>query len=89
MEDMWFQQNSATSHTACETTELLREKFPGLVISLNGDQNWPPRSCDLAPCEFFLWGFVKSCVYANELHTNPELKVEIRRAIGKIEPQLC
>jgi hypothetical protein len=36
--------------------ELLREKFPGHVISRNGDQNWPPKSCDLTPCDFFLWG---------------------------------
>jgi hypothetical protein len=46
--------------------ELLREKFPGRVISRNGDQNWPPRSCDLAPCDFFLWRLVKSHVHANK-----------------------
>jgi hypothetical protein len=72
-----------------ETTELLREKFPGRVILRNGDQIWPPRSCDLTPCDFFLWGFVKSRVYANKPQTIPELKVEIRRVIGEIEPQLC
>jgi hypothetical protein len=43
MEDMWFQDDGATCHTARETTELLREKFSGRVISRNGDQNWPPR----------------------------------------------
>jgi hypothetical protein len=41
MEDMWFQQDGTTCHTARETTELLREKFPGHVISCNGDQTWP------------------------------------------------
>ena len=30
MEGIWFQQDGATCHTACETMELLREKFPGL-----------------------------------------------------------
>jgi hypothetical protein len=38
-EDMWFQQDGATCHTVHETIELLREKFPGRVISHNGDQN--------------------------------------------------
>jgi hypothetical protein len=33
MEDMWFQHDVATFHTAGETTELLRETFPGCVIS--------------------------------------------------------
>jgi hypothetical protein len=89
MEDVWFQQGGAICHTARETTELLREKFPGRVISRNGDQNWPLRSCDLTPCDFFLWVFVKSRVYANKPQTIPELKAEIGRVIGVIEPQLC
>ena len=66
MEDMWSQQDGATCHTAHETTELLREKFPGCIISRNGNHNWPPRSCDLTPCDFFLWGFVKSRINANK-----------------------
>jgi hypothetical protein len=89
MEDMWFQQDGATCHPAHETTELLREKFPGCVISCDGNQNWPPRLCDLTPCNFFLWGFVKSHVYANKPQTIAELKAEIRCVIGEIEPQLC
>ena len=40
MEDMWFQQDDATCHTARQTTELLREKFPGRVISRSGDQEF-------------------------------------------------
>jgi len=39
MEDTWFQYDSATCHTA-RKTELLQEKFPGHVISHNGDQKW-------------------------------------------------
>ena len=66
MEDMWFQQDGGNCHTAPETTELLRENFRGRVISRNGDQNWPPKSCDLTPCDFFLWRFVKSRVHANK-----------------------
>jgi hypothetical protein len=43
----------------------------------------------LTPCDFFLWGFVKSRVYANKPQTIPKLKAEIRRVIGETEPQLC
>ena len=42
--DVYFQQDGATCHTSGETIGLLREKFPGRVISRNGDYNWPPRS---------------------------------------------
>jgi hypothetical protein len=89
MEGMWFQQDGAPCHTASETMELLREKFLGLVISRNGDQNWPPRLCDLSACDFFLWGFVKFRVYANKPQTIRELKAGIGRVSGEIVPQLC
>jgi hypothetical protein len=89
LEDMWFQQDGATCHTARETIDLLREKCPARLISRNGDQNLTPRSCDLTSCDYFLWGLVKSRVYVNKPRTIPELKSEIRRVIGEIEPQLC
>lgn len=39
LEDMWYQQDGATSHTARETTELLQETFPDRVILHNGDKD--------------------------------------------------
>lgn len=89
LEDMWLQQNGATCHTAHETIHLLEERFPDRIISRNSDVNWPPRSCDLTPCDFFLWGFVKSHVYANAPRTIPELKDEIQRVIDELEAQIC
>lgn len=89
LEDMWFQQDGASSHTAAQTIELLRSHFPGRLISKEGDVNWPPRSCDLTPLDFFLWGYVKDRVYVNNPQTIDALKVEIERVIGEIEPHLC
>lgn len=88
-EDVWFQQDGATSHTAGETIQLLHTRFPARVISRFGDQNWPPRSCDLTPLDFFLWGYLKSKVYVNHPQTIPDLKEEIRRCIEEIGPELC
>lgn len=89
LDDMWFQQDGATSHTANVTLELLQEKFPGRVISKKGDVNWPPRSCDLTPLDFFLWGYVKSLVYANKPATIADLEDNVVRVIGEIEANLC
>ena len=61
--DVWFQQDGATAHTARASMELLREHFPDRLISLRGDLPWSARSPDLAPCDFFLWGYLKSIVY--------------------------
>ena len=54
LEDTWFQQDGATAHTARVTMNCLRQMFPGRLITLRGDVNWPTRSPDLAPCDFFL-----------------------------------
>ena len=45
LDNMWFQQNGATSHTTRVNMTLLQEIFPDRVISHPGDINWPPRSC--------------------------------------------
>ncbi|GFS90235.1 transposable element Tc3 transposase [Trichonephila clavipes] len=50
--------------------------------------NWPPRSCDLTPLEYFLWGCVKSLVYADKPQTRHHLEDNIRRVIADIRPQM-
>ena len=53
LENVWFQQNGATCYTTRANIALLQEKFPGRLISNRGNINWPPRSCDLTPLDFF------------------------------------
>ena len=89
IDDMWFQQDGATCHTAHATMALLHEKFPGRIISRNSEVSWPPRSCDLTPLDFFLWGHLKSKVYVNMPTTIQQLKDEISGRIDEIDEQLC
>ena len=49
MQNLRFQQDGATPHTARETMAILRAAFPGRVISRFGDVLWPPRYPDLTP----------------------------------------
>lgn len=58
--------------------------FPGKVISLGGDIKWPPRSPDLSPLDFYLWGYLKGRVYNNNPKTLTELKSNIRQEISGI-----
>lgn len=83
---LWFQQDGATCHTAGVTIDLLMETFGERIISRNGPVNWPPRSCDLTPLDFFLWGYVKSLVYADKPTTIQHLENNIVRVIGDIRP---
>ena len=89
VDDVYLQQDGATCHTSGETIGLLREKFRGRVISRNGDYNWPPRSCDLTPLDFFLWDYVKDKVYTDSYQSIHELKMKIRLVIDEIELQMC
>ena len=45
---------------------FLRGLFPAHLISLHGDMGWPARSPDLSPCDYFLWGYVKSEVSSTD-----------------------
>lgn len=43
LDEVWFQQDSATAHTAAQTIALVCELFQALVISCGEDINWPPN----------------------------------------------
>ncbi|GFY10869.1 putative transposable element [Trichonephila clavipes] len=88
VQELWFQQDGATCHTARATIDLLKDTFGDHLISRFGPVNWPPRSCDLTPLDYFLWGFVKSFVYANKPQTLDHLRDNIRRFIADIRPQM-
>lgn len=89
LRDMWFQQDGATSHIARDTREILKRMFPDKLISKFGDIDWPPRSPDLTPLDFFLWGFLKGKVYTNKPQTIEQLKVNIREDIAAIQVETC
>ncbi|GFX32508.1 DUF4817 domain-containing protein [Trichonephila clavipes] len=86
--ELWFQQDGATCHTARATIDLLKDTFGDHLISRFGPVNWPPRSCDLAPLDYFLWSYVRSLVYANKPQTLDHLEDNIRRVIADIRPQM-
>ncbi|GFU64417.1 hypothetical protein TNCV_3947841 [Trichonephila clavipes] len=54
VQELWFQQDGATWHTARATIDLLKDTFGDRLISPFGPVNWPPRSCDLTPLDYFL-----------------------------------
>ncbi|GFW00436.1 putative LOC100569746 [Trichonephila clavipes] len=86
--ELWFQQDGATCHTARATIDLLKDPFGDCLISRFGPVNWPPRSADLTPLDYFLWGYVKSLVYADKPQTLHLLEDNIRRVIADIRPQM-
>ena len=39
--------------------------FANRVVALYHDVEWPPRSPDMTPCDFLLWGYLKLQVFVN------------------------
>lgn len=76
-----FQQDGASSHTADLVQKWLSDNFKMKFIDKS---KWPPRSPDLNPCDFFLWGYLKSKVYYPLPKTLEDLKANIRREIKNI-----
>jgi hypothetical protein len=88
LEDFWFQQDGATAHTARRPRAILKEMFPGRVVSLHEAVPWPPRSPDLSPCDFFLWEYLKAVVFKHRPQTMDQLKEAIQEEIEGISPDM-
>jgi hypothetical protein len=60
-----LQQDGAPVHNANIVKNYLNEHFENRWIGTYGIIKWPPRSPDLTPLDYFLWGHLKTVVYAN------------------------
>ena len=86
-DNLIFMQDGAPAHYAAVVREWLDEHFPGRWIGRRGPHAWPPRSPDLTPCDFFLWGWVKTQVYSVQTTTLNELEDRIINVLCNIPQQ--
>ncbi|RLU24746.1 hypothetical protein DMN91_002836 [Ooceraea biroi] len=81
---MMFQQDGHPAHSSRLARNILNKKFPEKWIGLHGPREWPPRSSDLTPLDFFAWGFLKNKVYETLPENAEVLKNRIRNACTEI-----
>ncbi|KAL3265703.1 hypothetical protein HHI36_009906 [Cryptolaemus montrouzieri] len=72
--------------STCES--ILDENFPQAWIGRRGHIEWPPRSPDLAPLDFFLWGHLKSEIYATKSESLDDLRIRIINECRQIGPEM-
>lgn len=60
---MWLQMDGAPAHYGRNVREWCQNNYPDRWIGRGGAIAWPARSPDITPCDFFLWGHLKSLVY--------------------------
>ncbi|XP_074026197.1 uncharacterized protein [Leptinotarsa decemlineata] len=77
--NIWFQQDGAPSHFARPVREYLNDVYPGRWIGRRGPYEWPPRSPDSTPLDFFLWGYLKSKVFKTKPANIEDLEEGIRQ----------
>ena len=61
-EDMIFMQDGAPPHYATIVRTFLNNELPGGWLGRRGPYGWPAGSCDITPCDCFLWGWAKKSI---------------------------
>lgn len=80
---MIWQQDGAPCHNYRLVTQFLNQGFLEW-IGKKGTIRWPPRSPDLTPLDFFLWGHIKNEVYKDQVNNVLELQQRISALVDNI-----
>lgn len=86
-----FQQDGAPPHYLNHVRHFLNNELPHRWIGRGSDDDnrllpWPPRSPDLTPCDFFLWGYIKDRVFVPPMPRDlQDLRQRITTAFATID----
>lgn len=72
---LWYQLDGAPAHS------VVGARFGEQWIGRYGPARWPPRSPDLTPPDFFLWG----AVYATDVISVEDLRAQICTAFDRLK----
>lgn len=90
LDGLYWAQDGAPCHVTLQNMRYLDRQFGDRVVSrksLHG-RDWPARSPDFNPLDFFMWGYLKSKVYTPRPATLGELRNNIEREIRLIDPAM-
>jgi len=78
-----FRQDGAPPHLGSHVRRFLDATFPNRWTG-GDDPTRPPRSPDITPLDFFLWGYVKDKVFSTPVPDITNLKARITDAFAII-----
>lgn len=87
--EFYWQQDGAPPHWALRVREYLNDIFGEKWIGRDGPIRWPPRSPDLTPCDFFVWGHLRNMVYSSNPLTPAQLCNSIEQSSHRISQEMC
>ena len=89
--DVIFKQDGAPPHWGTIVRDYLDETFPKQWIGRDGGDEWrawPPRSPDLTPLDFYLWGYLKEVVFSVKVRDVHHLMDRIEEAVATVTPEV-
>ncbi|EZA57144.1 hypothetical protein X777_01750, partial [Ooceraea biroi] len=84
-QNSWIQLDGCPSHYARQVRNWLDEHCAHRWIGRGGPVFWPPRSPDLTPLDFYLWGTLKNKVYSTEVISLEDLKQRITNSVTEMQ----
>ncbi|GBN55667.1 hypothetical protein AVEN_211123-2-1, partial [Araneus ventricosus] len=88
LRNVWFQHDGAPPYKVSSVQQYIRDTIQQQVIGYGDCVEWPPRSPDLKPLDFFLWGYIKQRVYATPPPKLQELRNRITDAYVRASPAM-
>jgi hypothetical protein len=82
------QQDGVPPHLCHHVRNHVDREMAGKWIGRGGPIAWPPRSPELTPLDFFLWGCVKKFVFQVKTNDLQHLKTHIRDAVAMVTPNV-
>lgn len=84
-QNLYFQHDGAPPHFSRAVSAYLNHQFPGHWIGRGGPHPWPPRSPDLSPLDYCIWGWMKDIVYKTKVNSRDELIARIMDSAVQIQ----
>ena len=83
--NIWYQLDGAPAHCTAEVSVELRRIFEDRWFRRLGPWNWPARSPDLTPLDFYLWDTLKDIVYKTPVNSREDLEDRVNRAFQSLD----
>lgn len=84
-----FMHDGAPAHFSRVARRHLNRVFRGRWIGRSGPISWPPRSPDLNPMDYFVWGHIKNMVHFNETISEDDMRADIIAAFDTITREMA
>lgn len=85
LNNLHYQHDGAPPHYSSAVRNYLNSEYGDRWIGRGGPIPWPPRSPDLTPLDFYLWGEIKRRVYVEEARSYEDLRNKIITAFSEVK----